>query len=272
MVPLIVFGQTQFNCSLLDVNSVIVDNLNLTIDIEIYDRNPGGMLYPYIAYTIDGYGDTIHTGNINLFGTMGLDTNWYTYNTTNPIYPIYPLSIYLVHTNTNGQDTCIMFFHPSCDSVQTTFNNIDSSLTPHIINFDIQTLGLSNGNFGYGGFVLIDQLGDTIAIENISTAGNVFGPISYDSDIRKLEILQNFSIPFNGAIHLVNGWFAGNPKTSCIFPFQISNTTVTINHMYNKNKVFKLTDILGRETKRNINELLLYIYDDGTVEKGIIIE
>ena len=142
----------------------------------------------------------------------------------------------------------------------------------YISTLDIEGLILSNGNFGYGGFVLIDQLGDTIAIENISTAGNVFGPISYDSDIRKLEILQNFSIPFNGAIHLVNGWFAGNPKTSCIFPFQISNTTVTINHMYNKNKVFKLTDILGRETKRNINELLLYIYDDGTVEKGIIIE
>ena len=37
-------------------------------------------------------------------------------------------------------------------------------------------------------------------------------------------------------------------------------------------KLFKVTDILGRETKVTKNEALFYIYDDGTVEKKIIIE
>ena len=37
-------------------------------------------------------------------------------------------------------------------------------------------------------------------------------------------------------------------------------------------KLLKVTDILGREPKVTKNEALFYIYDDGTVEKKIIIE
>ncbi len=39
-----------------------------------------------------------------------------------------------------------------------------------------------------------------------------------------------------------------------------------------KGKLLKITDILGRETKRKKIQPLFYIYDDGTVEKKIIIE
>jgi hypothetical protein len=42
---------------------------------------------------------------------------------------------------------------------------------------------------------------------------------------------------------------------------------------YTTNKeLLKVTDILGRETKGTKNEPLFYIYDDGTVEKRIVIE
>ena len=37
-------------------------------------------------------------------------------------------------------------------------------------------------------------------------------------------------------------------------------------------KLFKVTDILGRETKVTKNEALFYIYDDGSVKKKMIIE
>jgi hypothetical protein len=37
-------------------------------------------------------------------------------------------------------------------------------------------------------------------------------------------------------------------------------------------KLIKITDILGREVNLRKNELMLYIFDDGTVEKRIIIE
>ena len=42
---------------------------------------------------------------------------------------------------------------------------------------------------------------------------------------------------------------------------------------YSANKeLFKVTDFLGRETKGTKNEPLFYIYDDGTVEKRIVVE
>ena len=37
-------------------------------------------------------------------------------------------------------------------------------------------------------------------------------------------------------------------------------------------KLFKVTDILGREVNEKRNTPLFYIYEDGTVEKRIIIE
>ena len=40
----------------------------------------------------------------------------------------------------------------------------------------------------------------------------------------------------------------------------------------NKGELLKVTDLLGRETKGKTNEPLFYIYDDGTVEKRIVIE
>ena len=42
-------------------------------------------------------------------------------------------------------------------------------------------------------------------------------------------------------------------------------------HTTNK-ELLKVTDLLGRETKGTKNEVLFYIYDDGTVEKRIVVE
>ena len=38
------------------------------------------------------------------------------------------------------------------------------------------------------------------------------------------------------------------------------------------NQIIRIIDVLGRETKRKKNQPLFYIYDDGTVEKRIVIE
>ena len=53
---------------------------------------------------------------------------------------------------------------------------------------------------------------------------------------------------------------------------EFSNTT-TIEEIQNSNKtLLKITDVLGRTIKETRNTPLFYIYDDGTVEKKIIIE
>ena len=51
----------------------------------------------------------------------------------------------------------------------------------------------------------------------------------------------------------------------------ITNTT-GISEIINKSNLIKITDLLGRETKGTKNEVLFYIYNDGTVEKRIVIE
>jgi len=54
------------------------------------------------------------------------------------------------------------------------------------------------------------------------------------------------------------------------FSTNCSGTTLIQEHITNK-ELLKVTDILGRETKQT-NQPLFYIYDDGTVEKRIVIE
>ena len=55
--------------------------------------------------------------------------------------------------------------------------------------------------------------------------------------------------------------------------FLTITTTILLDNIIIENKeILKVVDILGRETKEKENELLFYIYNDGTVEKKIIIE
>ena len=54
--------------------------------------------------------------------------------------------------------------------------------------------------------------------------------------------------------------------------FTVIDGTTAINEHISNKELIKVTDILGRETKGTKNEPLFYIYDDGTVEKKIIIE
>ena len=60
-----------------------------------------------------------------------------------------------------------------------------------------------------------------------------------------------------------------NNDTSCV------NTTIVGVNDFDMNEteriLLKITDLLGRETKQT-NQPLFFIYDDGTVEKRIVIE
>ena len=52
----------------------------------------------------------------------------------------------------------------------------------------------------------------------------------------------------------------------------ITSPTEVLNIKNTKKSLLKITDVLGRETPYKKRKPLLYIYDDGTVEKRIIIE
>ena len=157
-----------------------------------------------------------------------------------------------------------------CDSVIVSFNQIDTTTTPDLIYFDVQVFGYGP-SVGYPGFVLLNSVGDTIAYENFNTALNVYTLMANTTETRFLEVVQNFSLPFSGTLHLIDSWFAGNPVTACIYPFNISIGTTDINEIVKSRTIIKITDLLGRETKQT-NQPPFYIYDDGTVEKKLTIE
>ncbi len=50
------------------------------------------------------------------------------------------------------------------------------------------------------------------------------------------------------------------------------NSISNINHFYESKNILKVTDLLGREVKEKKNRPLIYLYDDGSVEKRIIIK
>ena len=150
----------------LEVTDVIIDNTNLTMNIAIYNGYNSFLNYPHVAFTIDANGDTIQTGNMNLFGAFNYDTTWYNYSISSPsLFPTYPLTSYFVYT---------------------------SSLT-------------------------------------------------FMSD-------------------------------TCVLIYNSTPTTILYPSYNNEKEIIKVTDLLGRETKGTKNEVLFYIYDDGTVEKRIVIE
>ena len=54
--------------------------------------------------------------------------------------------------------------------------------------------------------------------------------------------------------------------------FKTNGFTTVINNIESNKDLIKVIDLLGRETKGTNNEVLFYIYDDGTVEKRLVIE
>ena len=66
-------------------------------------------------------------------------------------------------------------------------------------------------------------------------------------------------------------WTLANSNIDAQHDFS-NNCTSTEIEEYNNNKgMLKITDLLARETNQT-NQPLFYIYDDGTVEKKIILE
>ena len=61
-----------------------------------------------------------------------------------------------------------------------------------------------------------------------------------------------------------------SPDDNDIFAFNVVSS-VGIEEKTSNKELIKVTDLLGRETKQT-NQPLLYIYDDGTVEKRITID
>ena len=52
----------------------------------------------------------------------------------------------------------------------------------------------------------------------------------------------------------------------------ISNSTSILQNHSKPKTIVKIVDVLGRQTKAVKNKLLFYIYNDGSIEKRVILE
>tara|TARA_A100001035_G_scaffold277861_1_gene275544 strand:- start:95 stop:556 length:462 start_codon:yes stop_codon:yes gene_type:complete len=134
-----------------------------------------------------------------------------------------------------------------------------------VINSANMTIDISiyDGNIGGQPYpyiaYTIDNLGDTIQTGSL----NSFGNLGLDTSLYlySLNSLPNYPLTVCYAY--------GMNSDTCILTY--NSITAIQEHTTNKD-LLKVTDILGRETNGTKNEPLFYIYDDGTVEKRIILE
>ena len=110
----------------------------------------------------------------------------------------------------------------SCDSV--IISNVD--YTPDSLNQI--SLMATNKNFdiiSYPGFILLNDIGDTVAKEMV----NYFG-IGYFPQQHFLQVYQPISNPFAGTIEL-HSWFYDSLR--CVFPFTLDTTLSNMNDIIN---------------------------------------
>jgi len=97
-----------------------------------------------------------------------------------------------------------------------------------------------------------------------------------NSNYEKFEGTNNpnlYCINVDDSTWSTANWTVGgsNIDAQHYFRNNCSGSTGIQEHSINK-ELLKVTDLLVRERKENKNEVLLYIYDDGTVEKRVIVE
>ena len=228
-----------------DFNSMIIG------DSVIFDNTSSN--YENISWDFgDGYSSTIDSPTHTYLNTGNYDVT-------------------LVATTNNGcmADTLtttltIATFISLCDSFEVTDVIID--------NFNLTIgIGVYNGlnsflNYPYVAFTL-DSSGDTIQEGNM----NLFGAINLDTTWYNYSILN----PVN-PIYPLNIYFvyydASMLEDTCILTYNLTPTVIADINQSGYRKLISIVDVLGRKIKGTENEPLFYIYDDGIVEKKIILE
>ena len=148
--------------------------------------------------------------------------------------------------------------HATAVFLQTIASNtvLDSLSTWNIFNADFSNL----------------VMGDSVAFTNLSSN---YESVLWDFGDGTQSILDNPShVYLNSGIYNVKlTTFTNN---SCISDIENDTITITsttaIEELKQEKKLIKITDILGRDTRIKKNVLLIYIYDDGSIEKRVILD
>ena len=162
-------------------------------------------------------------------------------------------------TNANG-----------CDSIVTlnlTINSSTTSVTTQIACNSFNWYGTTYTSSGTYIWVGYNATGCDTSILNLTISNSTSSTTNVTS----------FAYTWNGIIYTTSGIYTylttnanGCDSTATL---NLTITTTGISDIANnKSTLVKITDMLGQETPYRKNTPLFYIYDDGTVEKRIVIE
>ena len=142
--------------------------------------------------------------------------------------------------------------------------------TYHIIGFESS---ISSGSYptwnGYYSGALFAKRDNNMQY----TLEEVNGTIGMN-DTALVAIRCYVKSPFNSDESIYFGGFDpnGNISTNMAWIYKKTYQNTSVSEIPTTKQIVRIVDILGRETKEIKNTLLFYIYNDGTVEKKIIIE
>ena len=92
-----------------------------------------------------------------------------------------------------------------CDSIFVSF--VEYNEEEQYIAIEFSTQFLTQYWYSYAGFTITNNLGEIIATETLENSGNVYGIGNNMTEIRYLQITENFTEPF-GNLNLVNDLFS----------------------------------------------------------------
>ena len=271
---LINFGNLQW----LNTGSIVteVDSNNQIVFQLEYDD--GGNLYR--AQKFDWFFYTLTLGcteslACNYDASATLDNSSCGYNTSS--YDTLSVNTSIVWNgitlSASGDYSITLINFAGCDSIanlKLTINyNCSDSLEVTDVIIDTTNSSISISIFSDFSFGLwyphvaftIDANGDTVH----------FGNLYYFMANSGTTWYNYFSINTNTPQFPLSIYFLYGDST-CILSYNPSVTSIIQNTNTDVKEIIKITDILGRESKGTKNKPLFYIYDNGTVEKRIIVE
>jgi uncharacterized protein (DUF779 family) len=268
IIPPVVWQQSFSIC---DGDSVVIYDGNTLMTINVYD-------------TTGNYIDTLTAGN-------GCDSIVYTNISMNPpviwqqsfsicdgdsivIYDGNTLMTINVY-DTTGNYIDTLTAGNGCDSI--VYTNV-SIMPPIIWN---QTYLICDGDSIVVGGSVYDTAGaymDTLSSAN-GCDSIVYTYILVDQNTSSYDTLSvTASIVWNGTTLTLSGDYSVTLTNSVgcdsivNLNLTITNPSGILNITNTEKTLLKVTDVLGRESPYKKRTPLFYIYDDGTVEKRIIIE
>jgi polyhydroxybutyrate depolymerase len=218
--------------------------LEYSIDVDkVYSAgmSNGGYMSYYLACVMSGRVSAI----ASVTGAMAQ----YTQAICNPIHPTPVMEIH-------GTDDATVPFNQIISGLEywRDYNNCnltaDTTVIPDLVLGDWSTVEHIVYNNGDNGV--------TTELFKIIGGGHTWPGSNFSSGITNYDINACVEIWKFFSRYDINGL--------------IGTTTLIENNIIKNKRLVKITDILGRETNLTTNTLLLYIYDDGTVEKLITLE